>query len=381
MTQALPAVPPRPPRDTRVDITRGILQLTIFASHADGSFIGAWLIHKAWGLSDSSEQFLFLSGYMLGSVFARKSLLQGWWVASRDMLKRGLDLYRTHLLVFCLFGVMIALACKTGLLPDELVRLGWGYMVADPLRAIPAALATLYLPQYVNILPVFVWCMLTLPLFAWLEARYGAWSLLVPGGIDAAVWVFGLSLQSPAPDMGLGFNPFAWQILFMFGAWLGRRTLMLGQALPAMRWLTVAAVVVVLFALWLRLGWHGFLPWGAPLPDLEVIWNKNDLAPLRLLHALALAWLVSCLVPRERPWMHGAVGRWLATGGRYSLQIFCLGLFLAWGVTAAFRLLPTMRWWLDPILLTSGCFALLLFAKWLDRDKNVPPLAVAAVRG
>lgn len=380
MTQASPAIP-RPQRDTRVDVVRGILQLTIFASHAEGSVIGTWFIHKAWGLSDSSEQFLFLSGYMLGSVFARKSLLQGWGAASRDMLKRALDLYRTHLLVFCLFGVMIALVCKLGLLPGEMLRLGWGYMLADPLKAIPAALATVYLPEFVNILPIFVVCMLTLPLFAWLEVRFGAWSLMVPGGIYASVWVFGLYLPSPAPDMGLGFNPFAWQVLFMFGAWLGRRTLLLGQALPDMRWLTVAAVGLVLFALWLRLGWYEFLPWGAPLPNLEVIWNKNDLAPVRLLHALALAWLVACLVPRDRPWMHGVVGRWLATGGRYSLQIFCLGLFLAWGVTAAFRLMPTMRWWLDPVLLTAGCFVLLLFAKWLDRDKDGPPLAAAAVRG
>ncbi len=380
MTQPPQPVLARPPRDTRVDIVRGILQLTIFASHAEGSLIGAWLIHKAWGLSDSSEQFLFLSGFMLGSVFARKFVLQGWWPATRDMVNRAFDLYRTHLLVFCLFGVMIALVCKMGVLPGELQRLGWGYMMTDPLRAIPAALATLYLPEFVNILPVFVWCMAALPLFAWLESRYGAWSLAVPGGLYASVWVFGLALPSPSPDMGLGFNPFAWQILFLFGAWLGRRTLMFGQALPEMRWLTVAAVVFVLFALWLRLGWYGFLPWDAPLPNLDVIWNKNELAPLRLLHALALAWLVSCLVPRDRPWMHGLAGRWLATGGRYSLQIFCLGLFLAWGVTVAFRLLPGMAWWLDPILLAAGCFSLLLFAKWLDRRKDVPPFAAAAVR-
>ena len=63
----------RPSRDIRVDIIRGWLQLTIFASHAAGSWIGAWLIHGAWGLSDSSEQFVFLSGLMLGSVFARKA--------------------------------------------------------------------------------------------------------------------------------------------------------------------------------------------------------------------------------------------------------------------------------------------------------------------
>jgi len=156
MTQAKPPSFPRPPRDTRVDILRGWLQLVIFASHAAGSFIGEWLIHKSWGLSDSSEQFLFLSGLMLGSVHARRKVMQGRWVAARDMLLRAGDLYRTHLLVFALFGVMIALACKFAIVPGELERLGWGYMMTDPWRAIPAALAGFYLPEFVNILPIFV---------------------------------------------------------------------------------------------------------------------------------------------------------------------------------------------------------------------------------
>ena len=64
--------PARPPRDTRMDIVRGWLQITIFMSHSFGSFIGGWMIHGAWGLSDSSELFVFLSGFTLGSVFARK---------------------------------------------------------------------------------------------------------------------------------------------------------------------------------------------------------------------------------------------------------------------------------------------------------------------
>ncbi|MGE0417135.1 MAG: OpgC family protein [Acetobacteraceae bacterium] len=377
MTQATPATTrpvtiPRPPRDTRVDIIRGLLQLTIFASHAGGSFAGTWLIHKAWGLSDSSEQFIFLSGFMLGSVMARKTLMQGWRAGARDMWWRALNLYRTHLLVFALFGVMIALASKSGLLPGELHRLGWGFMLDHPWQAIPEALATLYLPEFVNILPVFVWCMAALPLFGWLEARAGAWSLSVPLGLYAAVWTFGLTPPALGSDHPLGFNPFAWQVLFMLGAWLGRRSLLLGEALPASRWLTAGAVAVVVFSLWLRLGWYGWLPGGAPLPDLEIIWNKNHLAPLRLLHALSLAWLVACLVPRDRAWMHGTLGRWCATGGKYSLQIFCLGLFLSWIATAVFRLWPAAMVWTDPLMIVAGCFLLLLFAQWLDRRRGAP---------
>src|SRR3954471_13780271 len=65
-------VPARPPRDTRLDILRGWLQLTIFVSHAGTGWLYKWLVYGTWGLSDSSEQFMFLSGYVPGSVFACK---------------------------------------------------------------------------------------------------------------------------------------------------------------------------------------------------------------------------------------------------------------------------------------------------------------------
>jgi hypothetical protein len=360
---------PRPPRDTRVDILRGAMQIVIFLSHAQGSFVGAWLIHKAWGLSDCSEQFVFLSGLMLGSVHARKVLTQGRGAAAKDVLRRAAGLYRTHLLVFALFGIMIAAVCKGGLFPGEWDRLGWGYFTSHPWFGSLAALATVYMPEYVNILPTFAWGMALLPAFAWLESKWGDWASAAPLGVYACVWLFGLTLPVPAGAHGLGFNPFAWQALFLLGAWLGRRMLLKGEALPANRWLTAGAAGIVLLGLWLRLGWHGFLPaWlPAPLPDIDVVWQKNDLAPLRFLHALSLAWLASCLIPREAGWMRTGAARWLATIGRFSLEVFCLGIFLSWLATAAFQLRPAWAPWIDVPAVALGAVLLGLFARALDR--------------
>src|ERR1700735_5780774 len=96
----------RPHPDTRLDIVRGWLQLTIFASHAVGSFIGGWRIHGSWGLSDSSEQFVFLSGFTLGSVCARRTLRDGWRAGAADILWRAWRLYRIHLPVVGLYGAL-----------------------------------------------------------------------------------------------------------------------------------------------------------------------------------------------------------------------------------------------------------------------------------
>src|SRR3954449_7367436 len=97
----------RPPRDTRLDLVRGWLQFQIFASHAHGSFIGVWLITSAWGLSDSSEQFVFLSGFALGSVFVLKQARGGFGAAIADLLPRIRRLHATHLVVFSAFAAMV----------------------------------------------------------------------------------------------------------------------------------------------------------------------------------------------------------------------------------------------------------------------------------
>jgi hypothetical protein len=360
----------RPSRDTRIDVIRGWLQLTIFASHAAGSWIGAWLIHGAWGLSDSSEQFVFLSGLMLGSVYARKSRREGVPAAVRDMAMRTLRLYRTHLITFFLFGGMIIAVTDSGLCPGEVKRLGWSFLVTHPARAIPAALTTLYQPNYMDILPVFIWSMAALPAFAWLEARVGAWALAASIGLYLAAWLFRLAPPGLGPDTVIGFNPLAWQVLFMLGVYLGRRMLLLGRAVPPSRWLTVAAVAVLVVGLILRLDWFGALPFSLSVPENDWIIGKDELALPRVLHALALALVVARLTPRDAQWMHSRLGRWLAAAGRHSLHVFCLGLFLSWAVTAVFRFWPSMVMWFDPPLILAGCAVLLWFGLWRDRGRD-----------
>jgi hypothetical protein len=77
-----------------------------------------------------------------------------------------------------------------------------------------------------------------------------------------------------------------------------------------------------------------YAPWPAP-PFAQPDWinAKADLPLPALLHALALAWLVARIVPREAVWMRTWLAARVAQIGRHSLEVFCLGLFL--GFTAA----------------------------------------------
>ncbi len=101
-------------------------------------------------------------------------------------------------------------------------------MVEHPAHAVLAALTTLYQPNYMDILPIFIWSMAAMPAFAWLIARAGAWALAAPIGLYFAAWLGGLTPPSLGPDTVIGFNPLAWQLPFMLGVYLGRRMLLLG---------------------------------------------------------------------------------------------------------------------------------------------------------
>jgi hypothetical protein len=374
MPQPAPrALPVRPARDHRLDALRGLMQLFIFASHtaitvSGTGVVGGWIVHAAWGFSDSSEQFIFCSGLGLGSVFAFKAARDGFGPARADLLRRTLKLYRTHLIAFVIFGALVFWAEYGLKLPGEVARMGWQFAREAPVLALLAAPTMLWQPTHMGILPVFICCMLLLIPFMWAVERIGAWALLGCLALWLAVWELGLV----PPALGgtwIGFNPFSWQLLYLVGAWFGRRALLHGQAVPRHRALIALAVLVVLAGLVLRLSWYGWIP-NLGIPESGWFVAKEELAPGRIAHALALAYLAAVLIPRSPAWLENGLGRALMAAGRHSLQVFVLGLFLAWGATIAIRRLPMLMPWLDVLLLVAGCALLLGYALLLERPRG-----------
>jgi hypothetical protein len=361
----------RPQRDLRLDIIRGWLQISIFGAHAVGSAFGAYGIHAVWGLSDSSGQFVFLSGFVLASVFTLKADRDGAPAAARDTWRRAGRLYLTHLVVFFMFGAMVIWSEMALPLPGEVDRLAWRMLVQDPLMALPAAVALVYLPNYVDVLPVFILCMLVLPGFLWLAGRIGAYALVpsfaVWAGVQAGLW----SYWSILP---VGLDPLAWQFVFLLGAWFGRQALLHRARLRPHAAAIAAALLLVGLGFLQRLGEGLEAGWAL---DAETIWilaGKAHIGPLGLLHGLALAYLVAVLVPREARWMHHPAAQAMAAVGRHSLNIFCLGIFLSWIVTAGLRLHPGV-WWVDPAMTLGGIAILVGCALAAERRRTAHAVA------
>jgi hypothetical protein len=128
------------------------------------------------------------------------------------------------------------------------------------------------------------------------------------------------------------FNPLAWQLLFVFGAWcaLGGARRM-GKILSSnvTLWISIAYLIAAFFV---TLTWY--VPQlGHVLPRRLEQWmypiDKTDLDVLRFAHFLALAAITVRFLPNDWPGLKSPWLKPLMLCGQHSLEIFCLGVFLA----------------------------------------------------
>jgi hypothetical protein len=182
-----------------------------------------------------------------------------------------------------------------------------------------------------DVLPLYIVLLGTFPLFLWLLLRRPMLAL----AISVAVYVVALQFDVNLPAYPEGtwtFNPFAWQLLFGFGAWCavsGAQRLSGFMRAPVVLGLAIAYLV---FSLWIVSTWY-FPPFGHLVPKLLSDWmypiDKTNLDVLRFIHFLSLAVLTVRFIPRDWPALRSMWLRPAIVCGQHSLEIFCLGVFLA----------------------------------------------------
>jgi hypothetical protein len=173
--------------------------------------------------------------------------------------------------------------------------------------------------------------MFFLPVILWLMKWRADVTLALSVALYAVTWQYDLYL-SAYPNGFWAFNPFAWQLLFVFGAWCalgGARRMSRVLSSPITLWICFA----YLFASFcVTMTWY-FPQLGFLMPRWLAQWmypiNKTDLDVLRFAHFLALAAIAVRFLPKDwsglkSPWL-----RPLILCGQHSLEIFCLGVFLA----------------------------------------------------
>ena len=318
-------------RDIRLDLFRGLALWFIFLDHIPTN-IASWLTVRNYGFSDATEIFVFISGYTAVIAYSRMMAQEGWTRSAARIYRRVWQLYVAHILLFVAFSAQIAwvsIARDTPALIEEMELLGLGQ---NPYRAILEAALLKFRPVNLDVLPLYIVLLPAFPLVLPAVVRWPFAVLAVSLGLYAATCHLNWNLPAYPEEKVWFFNPLAWQVVFHLGAVCA----VLG---PKLAWLdrfrtplTVLAVAFILFAAFISLSWHY-----NPLERLVPHWvgrviypiDKTNIDTLRILHFLAVAWLVRLAVPIDAPGLRWPVWQPLRRCGEASLLIFCLGTFLA----------------------------------------------------
>jgi hypothetical protein len=193
------------------------------------------------------------------------------------------------------------------------------------------ALLLRYRPLNMDVLPLYVVLMAFLPLILVLIRWRPNLTLGMSVALYALCWHYDLHLNA-FPGGFWSFNPFAWQMLFVFGAWcaLGGANQM-SQLLssPITMWVAFAYLFA---AFYVTLTWS-YQPLSYVIPHWLQQWmypiDKTDLDVLRFAHFLALAAITVRFVPAGWPGLNSPWLRPMILCGQHSLEIFALGVFLA----------------------------------------------------
>jgi hypothetical protein len=317
-------------RELRLDLFRGLALWLIFIDHLPPNLL-TWLTIRNYGFSDATEIFIFISGYTAAFVYGRAMLEAGFVVATARILRRVWQIYVAHVFLFTIFLAEISYVATSFENPLYSEEMGIMDFLKQPDVTIVQALLLRFRPVNMDVLPLYIVLMLFLPLILWLMKWRADVTLGLSVLLYALTWHYDWYL-SAYPNGFWAFNPFAWQLLFVFGAWCA-----LGGARRMSRILSSRITLWISFA-YLFAAFCVTLTWYLPqLSDLmphrlaQLIYpiSKTDLDVLRFAHFLALAALTVHFLPRDWPGLKSSWLRPLILCGQHSLEIFCLGVFLA----------------------------------------------------
>jgi hypothetical protein len=232
-------------------------------------------------------------------------------------------------------------------------------------------------PVNLDVLPLYIVLMGLFPPVLWLMLRQPNWTMV------AAIVLWLVSRQTgwnlPAYPVGTWyFNPFAWQVLFIFGAWCalgGARQSAAVIMHPATLWFCIAYMILALV-----MTMAGRFPaFGDMFPQwLYSTFNPNDktnLAPYRFLHFIVIVILVIRFVPKDWPGLEWKIFDPLVVCGQQSLAVFCVGVFLSF--VAHFQLTMSSGSLLAQIFVSVTGIAIMTivayYISWSKRqDKPLP---------
>jgi len=318
-------------RDLRIDFFRGLALYMIIFDHITGDPLSK-LTYARIGFSDAAEIFVFLSGVSCGIAYSRLLSRQGVGGLLRALSWRALQIYTYYLVASLLTILIISLSRDLIAIPEN--HQAFIALREDPLAAIKSAILLISPPDLPGILVLYLeLALFSIPVFLLIAARSSAAALLISGGL----WLLAQLHPDLLPRLAdhSYFNPIAWQFLFCIGMFVGtwyNSDLSL-ERFRTPPWVSLACTVVAIALFYRIVRDHGFaqrlnldmLAWS----DATLTRMKENLSAIRLVHFLAVAFLVAICVRPSSPILRWPGASVIIMSGRCSLQVFCAGAVLS----------------------------------------------------
>ncbi len=324
------AILPPKGRDLRLDLFRGIANWAIFLDHIPDNVVN-WVTTRNYGFSDAADLFVFISGYTASFVYARMMLERGFVVGATRLFKRVWQLYVAHIILFVIYIVSIGYVAYRFRDVDIVNEFNVAGLVENPVETLRQGLLLKFKPLNLDVLPLYIVLMAFFPPVLWLMLRRPNLTML--GSI--ALWFAARQMGWNLPGFPGGewyFNPFCWQLLFVFGSWCALGGATRASAVinsPATTWLCIAYLV---FAMLMTFAGR-FPDFGGWFPQWLIgAFNPNDktyLAGYRFVHFVVIVVLTVKFVKKDWPGLEWRIWEPVIKCGQQSLAVFCVGVFLS----------------------------------------------------
>lgn len=342
-------------RDLRLDFFRGIAMFIILMAHTPGNFLISW-IPARWGFSDATEMFVFCSGMASAIAFGGTFTRMGWATGTARVAFRIWQIYWAHIGLFIALAAFLAgVDFYGGYDKNYIGSLNLWNFFEDPAVPLLGLMTLTYIPNYFDILPMYMVVLAMMPLVMALQRIHTglvfAFMIVVWVAAQRSLWgEANLSFPAePWSDRQWFFNPFAWQLIFFTGfafmrGWIPKP--------PVHKALIAVAIAVVVFNLALseiavraiRLNWFFVTESGNIIRDareaLGPLIDKTDFGLFRYTHFLAMAYLAWVIAGDKGDNLlargTGVLARiWtvllavILKVGQQSLAVFIMSMFLA----------------------------------------------------
>ncbi|WP_454622365.1 OpgC domain-containing protein [Bradyrhizobium cenepequi] len=319
--------------DLRIFLLLGIANWSLFLDHIPHNAVSA-LTLRNFGFSGATELFVFVIGYAAAIMYAKIIVERGFVVGATRVFKRVWQLYAAYVVLFVVYVDLIGYVAAQSAAPDLFAEFNITDFIEHPIRVIVRGLLLQAKPLNLDVLQLFIVLMAFLAAVLFGMMRWPRLTMIGSIALYLLARRFDWNLTA-FPEGGWYLNPFCWQLLFVMGAWFAvggagdAHLVRAVQKLPALR---VTALIYLLVALTIMsAGKSPALAEMIPNSVLDALPSndKENLAPYRVLHLLAMAFFFTMLIPRDWYGLQLQALHPLIKCGEQWLAVFCSGIVLS----------------------------------------------------